>query len=78
MTTRYIMMNKYDISMHDVVTINKVSKTMIRLQLHMILRAVASCHFKNIVHRDIKLGNILVGKDYIPKLIDFGMSWIVG
>lgn len=39
-----------------------------------ILKAIAHCHSRDIVHRDIKMENILINKDYKPKLIDFGFS----
>jgi len=35
-------------------------------------------HSKNIIHRDIKLANIIIQKDtFIPKIIDFGLSCFV-
>lgn len=39
-----------------------------------ILSAVSYCHSVNIVHRDIKHKNIMIGKDGNAKLIDFGLS----
>jgi len=42
-----------------------------------LVKAVAYCHANNVVHRDIKLENVLVSKDFKIKLIDFGFSVIL-
>lgn len=45
--------------------------------IHSILTAVAYCHANNVVHRDLKLENILFdsdARDSELKLIDFGLS----
>lgn len=39
-----------------------------------ILVALVSCHYQNIIHRDIKDDNIFVGSDNTYKLGDFGVS----
>ena len=39
-----------------------------------IVKGISYCHKKNIYHRDIKLENILVLKDDIIKIIDFGFG----
>lgn len=39
-----------------------------------LLDALAFAHTRNIIHRDIKLSNILVGDDNRPKLADFSIS----
>lgn len=39
-----------------------------------VLKAVEFCHFNNIIHRDVKPENILVSKQNIVKLCDFGFA----
>lgn len=42
--------------------------------LHKVLLAVAFLHEHQIIHRDLKPGNILVGQDLAPRLLDFGLA----
>jgi serine/threonine protein kinase len=42
--------------------------------LHKVVLAVDFLHRHNLVHRDLKPGNILVGPDLEPKLLDLGLA----
>jgi len=49
-----------------------------RLRLFLeVLAAVEFAHAQRIVHRDLKPGNVLVGADGHPKLLDFGISKLI-
>ncbi len=43
-----------------------------------IVSAIAHCHQNGIIHRDIKPDNIVLSRDGLPKLIDFGLASAYG
>ncbi len=45
--------------------------------VHALAGAVAHAHQQNVIHRDIKPGNVILGKDGRPRLTDFGIAKII-
>eukprot|EP00477_Mikrocytos_mackini_P000952 GAHX01001022.1.p1 GENE.GAHX01001022.1~~GAHX01001022.1.p1 ORF type:complete len:692 (-),score=152.64 GAHX01001022.1:149-2224(-) len=52
----------------------QLTKFEVQFFLFHVLSSLNYLHTKNIIHRDIKLANILLGNDLIPKLGDFGLA----
>ena len=42
------------------------------------VEGLAECHKLGIVHRDVKPGNLLIGRDGVVKVADLGLAMIVG
>ena len=74
----YLVMEYIDgISLLDVIQNDpkrRITESRCKKLFYQIVKAIAYCQSKNICHRDIKLENILVQKNDIIKIIDFGFA----
>ncbi|WP_409342324.1 AAA domain-containing protein [Paenibacillus sp. MBLB4367] len=77
--TLYIVTERFDgQNLKDYVTNNQLSVDDVLKVFLGILYGISEAHKNNIVHRDLKPSNILVGNNGEVKIIDFGISKILG
>lgn len=55
----------------------KLKESAAKFILKQVLNGLHYCHSKRILHRDIKLDNILITKESVIKICDFGVSRVV-
>ncbi len=70
---------EYVVNAHDLVTYVASRSFTTRERLKFLIRiceAVHHGHQRGVIHRDLKPGNILVGTDGVPRVIDFGVARI--
>jgi len=58
----------------QVITGSTVSEPVAKGFMRMLLAGVKHCHDRGIAHRDLKLENVLLTKEGVVKVIDFGLS----
>ncbi|TPX71102.1 hypothetical protein SpCBS45565_g01324 [Spizellomyces sp. 'palustris'] len=57
-----------------IISHGKLKEKQARRYIRQIVSAIDYCHRNSIVHRDLKIENVLIDKDGSIKLIDFGLS----
>ena len=71
----YLMFDPLDRTLEQYVTSTaKMSMGGMKSCLQRILQALAYCHARHILHRDVKLNNIMLSRDLEVYLIDFGQA----
>ena len=53
---------------------NGLDADSVRKYIYQLLKAIEFCHRNNVIHRDIKGGNILVSREGVVKFCDFGLA----
>jgi mitogen-activated protein kinase 1/3 len=71
----YIVMELMDSDLHKIVqSKQKLGESHLKVIWTQILDGVSAMHRNNVFHRDLKPGNILVGRDCQVRITDFGLA----
>ena len=71
----YIVMELMDSDLHKIIqSKQKLSHAHCQVLMKQILLGVNAMHKENVFHRDLKPGNILVGRDCQVRITDFGLA----
>lgn len=70
-------------SFSDIIQINKRSRYYPRAEsvenmMRQLFTALSAAHHNQVVHRDLHPGNVLFGNDGVLKIVDFGLSLLIG
>lgn len=54
-----------------------LSEDFARYLITQVIYGLKHCHKRRVLHRDIKLDNVLLGRNYVTKICDFGVSAVL-
>jgi serine/threonine protein kinase len=76
----YIIILEYidGLDLKNYINKNKLTKEQIFFIIKQIIKGFINIHNNHVYHRDIKPENIMITKDGIVKIIDYGLSCIIG
>ena len=57
---------------------SEIDDKLIRTYFRQLIEGVEYLHIKGIAHLDLKLENLLIGEDFMLKIADFDLSYIIG
>ena len=57
---------------------HKITEGQIKLLIFQLINGVNFCHSRRIIHRDLKPQNLLVNRDGVLKIADFGLARAFG
>lgn len=64
--------------MDSIPTGQLMDKTLVKSYCHQILEGILYCHRRRVLHRDLKPQNLLIDKNGIIKIADFGLGRVFG
>jgi len=76
--TSYVLLELCLCDFHDLVLIEDLArdKKLVRTFFHQLIAGIEYLHSSGISHMDLKLENLLLGKDYKLKITDFDLSYM--
>ncbi len=74
----YMMMELADTDLHQLIQSScALTEGHIRVIMYQLLSGVKAMHANDVLHRDLKPGNLLINKDCELKITDFGLARMV-